>query len=449
MRHGIGIVVLTALFECGSAQDLGRDRAIHPVHVGPGPLVFFTRPEDRDGKPMAGGDCDGGRLEAIYVCDPQLDEPPQLFWRAQKRGRLLRPIARPKRNIAVMEDSRAWIVELDSGRATPMLESSRNCSVIDVVDGSIYFSDDEVPSDLSGYSIDDDGDGHEVVRGYCKTRSALFVRDATPSAKARRLADVAIERLLTTEPNGFWVVTVGPMRKLARLGRDGALHELIDFDPHWVTPETYLSFSPDRRFVAVALLHDQHDFFDERELLVIDIAARRVVMSRERISLERRRGQDEPDNGAVQLPRAFDNAVPQLHVRWLDSKTLEFGAFVLRSTVVDVESGRVVDESRATELRGPRPSGLLWEIRVRHGAFETTLGSLFFSGADEPIPASLSTSSVQSPWMSNVAIDCEGLWAAYSSSVDGTYLIDGTHKHERLLLPGWSYGVAWLPATSD
>jgi hypothetical protein len=419
-------------------------------------LVFFARPEDKSGKPKFGGDCDGSRLEAIYVCDPQLEQPPQLLWRENKHGPLLRPIARPARNLAVMQDTQAWIIEFDKGRATPLLESTRATNVIDVVDGRIYFADQQLPSDFGGYGMGDGSDGRTVVKSYRRPQDHLFVRDAIPTAKARRLGDCEIERLLITEPDGFWVVTAGSNRKLARIDREGGMHELLDFDPHWVAPETYLSFSLDHRFVAVALLHDQHDFFDERELLVIDIARRQVVLTRERISVGTHRGdtklseveQDEVP-AVPALPRAFDNAVHQLHVRWLDCKTLEFGGFGCDGTVIDVESGMPVDAARATELRGPLSAVWPWEVRETIGSFEMKCGSLYYRGENEPVASRSVNGELELREMSNLVIDPDGVWAAYTSSVDGTYLVDGERKQERLLLPGWSYGVEWLAAAPE
>src|SRR5213075_637557 len=93
-----------------------------------------------------------------------------------------------------------------------------------------------------------------------------------------------IERVLGIEKDSFWVITAGANRKLCKISKTGRREEIVGMDEHWVAPEIHYSFSPGGKHLALSALHDQHDFHKERELVVIDLQRKRVVISKERIA---------------------------------------------------------------------------------------------------------------------------------------------------------------------
>ena len=403
---------------------------MRPVQVGPGPLLFFMHPEDEDGQSVPSG---YARFNVAYVYDPAHDRPPQEFWRGNPTNLIPRPIARPKANLLVCEQSdRACIVEFDSGNKTPLLNTTDRTEVIEVKDGVVFFLDHKLTDALGSIQLDHLPDGTTITKNYFRPRDWLYVRDVTPSAQPKRVGEIEIERLLSVNEQGLWVVTTGSDRKLARIRRDGTIDEIMVFDSHWVARESHAELSPGGKLLSLALLHDQHDFWKERELLVFDLAAKKVVLSKAHLA----------------ATAAWSSSY--LDVEWLDETRL-WCSGLPEPGVLDVQSDVLVDVQTAERLFDKvRPSNVA-EGRTQVGYFETAVGLLYFKGDDKPVASMLeggATSGITH--VNDLDNSPDGVWAAFSSPVDNvTYLVDGRNKRKSLLMSGWSHEIHWLPEADD
>src|SRR4029077_7268478 len=98
-----------------------------------------------------------------------------------------------------------------------------------------------------------------VMKNYY--RPVDYIYSFNPSTKNPvLLSDVPIERVLSVENDGMWVITAGTGRKLCRISKTGNVDEVAAVDDHWVAPEIHYHVSPRRKYLALALLHDEHDF---------------------------------------------------------------------------------------------------------------------------------------------------------------------------------------------
>jgi hypothetical protein len=276
----------------------------------------------------------------------------------------------------------------------------------------------------AGYTLGTGEDGRTVVVGDFQARYDLWV--ASGDRRPGRLAPVAVERVLAVRPDGFWVVTAGADRMLARVSRDGLVNTVAAFDPRWVAPLTNLLFAPDCNHVALATVHDRHDFHHERELFVIDVRTGRVVLERHRL-----------------LTQGGFGAVNHLHMRWHGNSRLLFGCVWGATWLADLSDGSVVEGGVADDgtplslFSPPEPR------RKTTGFFDHEFGLVFFRGEQEPV-GSVLRDGVQ---VSALSLSPDGAWAAFSSPTDGNlYLVDGRVRRKSVLLPGGACYLSWLPA---
>jgi len=404
------IVCFTPAY-CGEPQ-------FRAVTVGNGPLLFVTHPER----------VDGARLETIYVVDPAAEQEPQMLWQGDVPTP--EPVGRLGRDtVLIRQMFQLFVLDLAQGTHSAILPNDNQTKLVAIDHGKVFFLERAIADPLRGYKLRSGKNNETVVKDYYRPCDRLYSFDVSGIEPAKLVTGTKIERVLAKDHEGFWVITAGDDRALARIQLNGTVERIIPFDSHWVAPDTKHEFSPDGKYLALALLHDEHDFHSERELIVIDLAEKRVAYSAERTSVE---NWDEYSGGG-----------PWLDIRWLDETRLSFGMFF--SQVVDIKRGSPLSRSEATRIRKKVPVEREPE-RKTVGCFDHRFGLLYFKGRGTPVASVLDDRNVR---VTDLAISPEGEWAAFVSPRDrDTYIVDGKHKQKSLLLSGWSYDITWLPAVN-
>lgn len=391
--------------------------AFPPVTVGNGPLLFFVHPEDELGRPDSGGK----RTEVLYIHDPVAGTTTTALWRG--RPPAPKPVERIDSQWILMQwNDRTFLHHLKTGGLRPLLPEGPT-KVLSTKGSRIYFLDGMGLG--RGLRLKTGEDGKARIEGYTRHMDAIWTMDALSSSPAVPLANVAVDRLVEIREDGFWAVTASPDRKLLRISRTGDVREILPFDPHWVTPQTKLEFSPDGKYLALSITHDDHDFHRERELVVVNLRDGRIVMEEAR----------------VRILSIVDSATPFLPLRWLDDgRLLVFKADGFWVADLAVRTFAKVDTSTIP----PFP-----EVPKRKplGHFDVEFGQVFYKGDQSPAASVLDERGTK---VSDMEISPRGDWAALSSPKDSNvYLVDGKARRKSLLMEGWAYNIAWLPAAGD
>lgn len=400
------------------------DGSFTPVEVSEHALLFFVRPENSSGElTMSCSD----RREVLYVCDPVSHPEPQVVWSGKVPGPW--PIARLDRNTVLFErQSNHLLLNLRTGETTLLLEPGVETEFLSSSGGTAFFLK---RSSLRGWR----SHGYElgrsetnaeitVMKNYVRPRDQLYVYDVNAEAKAKRVASLEIDRVLHCDGESTWVISSGDAehkgRKLCKLARDGKVEEIIAVDDHWVAPEIRFHLSPSGAFLALAILHDEHDVHRERELAIVDLAKKQIVYSKERIT------DLEP----------YCSSLPTSSVHWEGDSLLSYGFWNGRD--IDLSSPEI--EEKPTPEVVPGSVSFLWRQSI--GFFDHEPGSLFFHGETTPIADGLSRPNGV---LSTFGMDSRGEWAAFvSKDKPDLFLVEGREKQKSLLLPGWCYGLRWF-----
>ncbi|MFC1782656.1 hypothetical protein ACFL02_03605 [Planctomycetota bacterium] len=412
MILAIGLLLLSSL-----PKTQGEQLQWQPVKVGKGPLLFFFHPEDREGKPFSGI----GRRDVLYVYDPTIDQPPQRVWHQFSNCPV--PLVRLDPNNVLFEyRDHLFIVDLTQGKSSGIMKTNNQVEFVAVEGQRVYFLEKIIP-----YTIQDMGiklgrgkSGNTVVQEYYQPQDYIYVLDRSKSEIPKRLTGLKIEKVLYVDEKQLWVITAGEDRKLYRIEKNGNVEDIITFDPHWITPRIEPKFSPDQRYLALGIIHDQHDFHSERELVVIDLEQKNIVFVKERMLLF-----DFSSVGGSNIPLLFN---------WTSDTKLGYINGDFSMGFLDVETGEdkklrfIKDPEKITGQPTSPPT------RKTQGYFDREDSTLFFQGEDAPVGK-----------YSKLAVNPNGEWAAFLSSEDkNVYLADGRKKEKALLINGWSYDLKWL-----
>lgn len=398
----------------------------NPAKPGPGPILFFFRPEDAHGTPSQRA---RPRMETLYMVDPAGFKQPQMLW----RGDIPRPLIGErvtKDQLLIDYKDGMHLVDLSTGAVTPLLAGKDGTRFIEAEGGTIYFTRNTVPDPLRGYDLETGENGKTVVKNYSRDRNLIYRYELGEAAEAQQVSSIYVEKLLAVDKDGFWVITADEPQQILRISRRGAATAIGDFDSQWVACATTHEFSPDRRYLALGVLHRQQDFHEERTLVICDLKDNRAVFTDADIPLG---------------PNLFSGRSMFLDLSWRSPIILACGG---PFASLEIEGGetRFVDASRRARLdeaasNFPPPVSEEPPARTRTGLLEVAHGEIYFPGTSKPIASALDERNTQ---VTDMDTSADGHWGAYCDpTTDAVYLIDGAKREKIKLLNGWSYGVVW------
>jgi hypothetical protein len=179
---------LASICALAPPQDAGVQEKRPParsIDVSGGPLAFFKRDE------------------SLFAYDPELWGDTQLVYVAPDGHSIPDPVARPAKELLVVEqDSHSRVLNLRKGTVTPLLEGEYKSEVI-AVDGKLIFA-------LEHHQAEE------------PKRSWLYKFEFGAHEKPERITELEFEELVFIEPNAFWLVVAADERCLVRVGRDGS-----------------------------------------------------------------------------------------------------------------------------------------------------------------------------------------------------------------------------------
>ena len=391
-----------------------------------GPLLFFVRPEDAEGRPYS---IESSRTEVLYVFSPANHDQPQPIWRGDVPVPEL--LARlNQRQVLLDYKQRLFVLHLDTGVVAPMLDGEDQTEIVEAKSGRVLFLHRSVPQTSFGSTLETNAGGATVIKEYYRPRDFIYAWDIATRSEPELLSESPIEKVLHVDEHSIWAITADDDRKLCKIPKHGGGTDVVhSLDNHLVASETYCHFSPNQRYLALTYLNDQHDFHKERELIVIDLEAKRIVCSVEKVT---------PLFPTYAL-------APFLRVAWLDESRLSYGYD--RPIVLDVSNGARVEEDQAnTNIR--QRTGLVPLKRTTIGYFDREHGLLYYRGEEKPVVNVLDDENPHAQ-IREMAICPQGNWAAFLSPQDpNTYIVDGRNRKKELLFPGWSHSLTWLPSAN-
>ncbi|MFC1783278.1 hypothetical protein ACFL02_06790 [Planctomycetota bacterium] len=432
-NNKIIILFLGLVLWIGTEITLSQQLQVHPVRIGKGPLLFFYHPENSQGISTPGSE--SGRMEVLYVYDPTSEKPPQRMWHSGHAQ--LHPLSRLDPNVVLFEHKdRLYIVDLTQGKANSILPNELYTELITVKGSIVYFLERRIPYWKGEFKLKIDESGKRVITSHYTPRAYICVLDSSTTDKPKRITELEVERVLKVDEQCFWVVTAGENRKLCRIQMDGKFEEIIPFDSHWVTSLTDIKFSPNRKYIAISLYHDQYDLLEERKLVVIDLEKKKTAFVRERIYV-------------VVPPEIIGSSVPKVFFEWIDDTYLHYFSSTTDSSedvYVNVENGTILEKKKWLELK----STILWLCSIiveqyqKKGYFHHIDGLLYFKGESTPVASVLNK---QGRKASEFFICPQGEWAAFVSPEDKSiYIVDGKKKEKSLIITRWNYDLKWLPS---
>lgn len=419
----IGVASFAVLL-AAAMPSRGDDPKFNKIDLSDGPVLYFVHPEANK---------DDDREEVVYLFDPAKHESPRELWRGPNPPP--RPImlsydqpsaGRPAPHLMILERrSRGMIVDLRRG-AAEALDEKHPTKVLSVEEKQVFFLQQSAPQGLMGYKLARDENGVIITESYARQRDYLCMHVIGEGA-SKRLCDTVIERVLFTDTDGFWVITAGKDRKIARISRKGELVELAAFDDHWVAPMTRYALSPKWKFLALSTLHDRHDFHKQRELMVVDVEQKKTILTLEKVKV-------------YQHP--FSSTSASLWVDWLGDSRLSIGSDPQR--VIDLPDGAELDRKALDRLLDEFEDQPEEPRRKTIGHFDHEWGLLYFKGEAKPVASVLDESGSM---VRDMEIDPQGRWASYVGD-DAVWFVDGKTRLKSQLVKGWAYDLHWMPSNA-
>jgi hypothetical protein len=418
----------------------GIDRSnlvFRPIAVGGGELLLFVRPEN------AGGESEGGsasdRREVLYVHDPEGPfEAPHVLWRGE--GSVApRPLARLSQHDVLFDfRERAFVLNVSSGRVTPIMPADGETRVLLVTNGTVTFLHRPHTIDLiHGLSWD-----HTTQR-WQYDRPADHLMSTRPGRLAHpvRLVEEAVEHVVAVAGQVLWIVLASPDRQLARVTEAGC-ERIAEWDEHWIPRLTKVHPSPDGTWLAFETCDDRNDL-GLREIVVVDLPQKRVC----HVTSKARQEEFGSDHTfiPVRWTRSNQLTFTESHTDPTDDGfvTLKLSTHRLEFTANEV---RVlgIEDTPALQSLSTRSTA---EGRTNRGRFEEEFGRLYFPGHPTPAIDLLDDDNVLQSGA--IMVSPSGDWAvAAGSEIEDTMLIDGQRQAVSVLLQGWSYDLNWLPSVA-
>lgn len=342
----------------------------------------------------------------------------------------MEPLQRVTENLIVLNrgfDCYLW--NISKGSARPLWPGPDETLFLKLEDRQVYFLWRLKPrGSLLGVKLTTAASGRTIVSDWFRARDKLC-RLTPEDQEAQELGLPALEHIIEVTPEGLWAVTADEPRYLCFISNDAKMTSVIPFDPAWIAVETQTAFSPQRGYIALAVLRKDQDFFHQRDLIVVDVKHRSIVHTA----------------SDVELPyNALLSTSPQMKMGWTDETHLLFG-LPEQEQELDAINGNVF-ASFATKLAPPAPSPP--EGRKRVGLFECTGGDLWFAGDKDQAGSVRDERQVM---VGDIEISTDGKWASFLSAPPDrqVYLLDGVARTKHKILLGWAYGIKWLPGTKE
>lgn len=419
------LVCLVPWLALPDLQAGGRTE-LFACETGPGPLLCFVRPENRNGKPLAGDPDD--RLESVYVWSAGDPRPPQRVMRCDvPLPDFLHRIS--QHVVLIRYDYRLQLLDLKAGKMERLLSSEDQSDLVRADGNRLYVLQQTVPPDSSGYRLKTK-DGKTVLDEWHRPKDRLCAYLAGEARKTVELAEPLIEAVLHHDAEGFWVVTAETKPRLLHLTTQGAITDELSWQADWATCEAKFSLSPDARHIALSILRTDQDFHRFRDL---------VVMSREKKAII----QTVRDIDLRSSSLILSSSTPSLPLDWLDRSHLSFlMGFNFKAQVLDIETQAITSSDLTPAVPQER------DPRKAIGKFETAHGRVWF-GKDTELAGSVL--DAKGRWVSScLEFSTDSGWAALSSpDLDGVLVLEGEKKNRRKLIEGWCYDLHWLAASGE
>lgn len=398
----------------------------NPTPVSSGPILVFRQPKRRPHE------------LALYLFDPATHEKPQVIWqdRYHPNPELLRRLS--AREILIEFQNQLQLVDLPTGKVTPLLKGTEQNKLVATEGKTIYFFRRLLPETVKdmGISLATGKGDKTVVEKYFRPRDVLFRDEGGTEGGAKNVSPVVIEHLLEVTNDGFFVITADNPQKVARMSRDGTLTEICPFDFRWVAKMSTHAFSPKGEYLALAVLTLDQDFHEERTLIVCDLKANKVCFSDPEVPLG---------------PNMFSGRSNFLELTWRTNEILQYGGPFANAWAEIGKKGmeiRFADVEKQVRL-GKEASSKLPAItleeepeRTKLGQFELKFREVYYPGEKTPVASGLDEEGVG---VRDLAVDTQGEWAAYSELKDDQiYLIDGKNRTKKAIHSGWAHDFEWL-----
>ncbi|MCX6852685.1 MAG: hypothetical protein NTY98_27665 [Verrucomicrobia bacterium] len=420
-------MIIACLLPWLAAADLqaGGRQELFASEAGEGPLLFFVRPENSHGKPLA--DDEGDRRESVYVWSAGDPGPPQRVMRCDvPLPNFLHRIS--QQGVLIRYHDRLQLLDLKAGKMERLLKTDDQSDLVRADGTTLYVLQQTVPRESSGYRLKTQ-DGKTVLDEWHRPKDRLCAYFAGDVPKTVELAEPLIEAVLQHDAEGFWVVTAETPPRLLHVSTQGVITDALPWQADWAVCEAKFSLSPDARHMALSILRTDQDFHERRDL---------VVMSREKKAI-------------LQTVRDIDlrnsllsGSTPSLQLAWLDRSTLRFGSYFFSSwQVLNVET-LAITKFDPTAVLQREPS----DPRIVVGKFETTHGRVWF-GKDTELAGSVL--NAKGNWVSScLEFSPDSAWAALASpELDSVVVLDGENRTRRKLIDGWCYDLRWLGAPGE
>lgn len=399
------------------------DDGFHPVDVGEGPLLLFYRPESANGDPYSNPN---DRVDTLYVFDPASPKKPQLVWRGEAPP-FARPVALVQKQTVVFElDDRIFLLDLKTGKTTNLRETKNQVEVVSVEHGKVYFVEHQERQKSFGFKLGTGDDDKTVVEDYFRPRDVLYVCNTTKPSRAKKLADLKIEKILLEDDKHFWAVTfasTGRGRKICKISKSGGGEVVAPFPNGWVASLANIKLSPKKKYLAVASIHEKHDFHTERELIVVGLNKKEIVLSK----------------SALKNKIRFGCCNTNIGLDWPNDNVLFFDGAL--GFAFDITTGEKATVAQVEALRAATYSSDIKE-KERIGFFDLSHGEAFLKGEEKPIASVLDESGAM---VRDLVIDEKGLWVAFASVKNSElFLVDGQTQKKNSVTTGWTYDLQWL-----
>ena len=420
-------MMLACLLPWLASPDLqaGGRTELFVSNPGNGPLLFFVRPENSNGKPSGGDQSE--RRESVYVWSASDPGPPQRVMRCNvPLPDFLHRISRQV--VLIRYDYRLQLFDLKAGKMERLLKSEDQGDFVRADGNTVYVLQHTIPRESYGYRLKT-MDGKTVLDEWYRARDRLCAFTAGDVPKILELAGFLIEAILQHDAEGFWVVTAETQPRLLHLSPQGEITDALPWQADWVACEAKFSLSPDARHMALSILRTDQDFHRSRDL---------VVMSREKKAIIKTVRDINLTNSSFTL----SSSTPSLQLAWLDHNTLRFIlGFSFKGQVLNIETQAITesDQTRLQQQKSPDPREVV-------GKFETTHGKVWFGKDADPAASVL---DAKGRWVSScLEFSPDSAWAALASPVlHGVVVLDGEKKTRRKLIEDWCYDLHWLAAS--
>jgi hypothetical protein len=321
---------------------------------------------------------------------------------------------------------RLFVLHLDTGVASPILDGNDQTVLVEAKRGRVLFLRRSVPQTEFGSTLETNAAGATMIKEYYRPRDFVYAWNVEAADKPELLTGSPIEKVLQVDEHVIWAITADGDRTLCKIPKHGGgVDVVLAVDNHLVASETYCEFSPGGDYLALTYLHDQHDFHEERELIVVHLVEKRIIHAIEK---------------ATSLFPTYGRA-PFLNMNWLDESHLYYG--YARPGVVDIRSGKQLGEVEISKIRRPSLNPLK---RNSIGFFDHEHGLLYYRDDPTPVVNVLDPNN-RNAKIRELEICPQGRWAAFVSPDDNNaYIIDGRTRQKEMLVRGMCFSLAWLPS---